>query len=103
MAVSSLFDNVPKDIYDDIARGVTFLIRDPYTSCTVWTRETIFAKKKWKKMSGILRQWPLSLHRKTAKIAKYGSDYTNFENIAKIKNKLFYKYNIGGHFFVTFV
>ena len=35
----------------------------------VWTRETIFVKKNLKKkMSGIFRQWPFSLHRKTAKL-----------------------------------
>ena len=61
----------------------------------VWTRETIFVKKIFEKMSGFLRQWPLSLHRKTA---NYGSDFTNFENITKIKNKLFYQYSIGGQF-----
>ena len=61
----------------------------------VWTRKTIFVKKKYlKKMSGFLRQWPLSLHRKTSKIANYGSDFTNFENIVKI----FYQYSIDGHF-----
>ena len=32
-----------------------------------------------------------------SKIAKYGSDFTNFENIAKMK-KIFYQYSIGGHF-----
>ena len=32
----------------------------------VWTRETIFVKKK-KKMLGILWQWPLSLHHKAVK------------------------------------
>ena len=36
-------------------------------------------------MSGILRHWPLSLHRKTEIIAKYGSNFTNFENIANIE------------------
>ena len=34
----------------------------------VWTRETIFVKKIIEKMSGFLRQWPLSLHRKRAKL-----------------------------------
>ena len=33
----------------------------------VWTRETIFVKKNEKNV-GNLRQWPLSLHRKTAKL-----------------------------------
>ena len=34
----------------------------------VWTRQTIFVKKLFEKMSGFLRYWPLSLHRKTAKL-----------------------------------
>ena len=34
----------------------------------VWTRETIFVRIKFEKMSGILRQWPLSLHRKSTKL-----------------------------------
>ena len=41
-----------------------------WTDCSgrVWTWETIFVKKKLKKMSVILRQRPLSLHCKTAKL-----------------------------------
>ena len=27
-----------------------------------------------------------------------GFFFTNFENIAKLKKKIFYQYNIGGHF-----
>ena len=43
-------------------------------------------------MSGILRQWSLSLHRKTAKLLNMArSGFTNFENIAKKREKkIFY-------------
>ena len=47
----------------------------------VWTRETIFVKKKWKKMSEILRQWPL--HHKTAKLLNMAPIFPILKNIAK--------------------
>ena len=51
--------------------------------------ETILVNKN-EKMSGILRQWPLSLHRKQQN-AKYGSNFTYFESFAEAKNKIFYQ------------
>ena len=54
-------------------------------------------------MSVILRQWPLSLHRKTAKLL----DMAPILPILKIlqnKKQLFHQFSIGGHFlFYNFV
>ena len=33
-----------------------------------------------------------------SKIVKYGSNFTNFENIAEINKRLFYQYSTGGQF-----
>ena len=52
----------------------------------VWTRESIFVeKKKWKKFQEFCDSAlvPLGLDRKTEKLL-YGSDFTKFENTAKI-------------------
>ena len=61
----------------------------------VWTRETIF-EKKLKKMSGILRQWPLSLHRKTAKLLNM-APILPILKVLQNKKKIFCQYSIGGH------
>ena len=67
--------------------GQTALARD------AWTNETIFLRIFFY-MSEISRQWPLSLHSKNSKIAKYGSYFTNFDNIAIITVLLLYFINI---------
>ena len=48
-------------------------------------------------MSGILRQWPLSLHRKTAKLLNM-APISPILKILQKKKYIFYQYSIGGHF-----
>ena len=55
----------------------------------VWTRETTFVKKKMKKNLENFATVAVKFISQNSKIAKYGSDFTNFENIAKIKKKYF--------------
>ena len=50
----------------------------------VWTRETIFVKKTLKKC-GNFATVAIKFTSYNSKIAKYGSDLNNFENIANIK------------------
>ena len=46
-------------------------------------------------MSGILRQWPLNLNRKTAKLLNMAPILPILKILQK---KIFYQYSIGGHF-----
>ena len=54
----------------------------------VWNRETIFDQKKNEKNNGNFATVAVKFTSLNSKIAEYGSDFTNFENIAKIKKYL---------------
>ena len=51
----------------------------------VWTGETIFVKKIFEKNVGIFAIVAVKFTSLNSKIANYGSNFTNFENISKIK------------------
>ena len=55
-------------------------------------------RKKIEKMSGILRQWPLSLHRKMEKLQNMAPILPILKISHKFKKKLYYQYSIGGLF-----
>ena len=55
----------------------------------VQTRETFFVKKKIEKMVGNFATVVVNFTSYNSSIAKYGSDFTNFENNAKIDKKYF--------------